>query len=164
MLWVSLAMLQGCRHRRSLPLGRLCHQTHLLAVASDSSAQASPPQINLSGESSSSPALPSSQQTGEVDSDQSPGSFNSTGSYTPIAARTRHQIAPTVQGTPLVMAPLRQLPGAGDVLVTVHAPWTPGDLKNLAKGFPKFREEPGKFKEELEIVFQCYDPSWADVN
>ncbi|CAM5134498.1 unnamed protein product [Eretmochelys imbricata] len=63
-----------------------------------------------------------------------------------------------------LQAPLRELPGAGGDLVIVHAPWTPGDLRNLVKEFPNVREEPEKFREELRTVIQCYNPSWADVN
>ena len=63
--------------------------------------------------------------------------------------------------------PLRQLPGQGpngETTITVPVPWTPGDILNLVKQFPNIREEPQKFKDELETVIHCYDPTWADLN
>ncbi|KAG6920877.1 hypothetical protein G0U57_012824, partial [Chelydra serpentina] len=77
-----------------------------------------------------------------------------------IANHTRSQLNQSA----LLQAPLRQLPGDGNNLVTVHSPWTPGDFRNLVKEFPNIRKDPEKCRDELQTVIQCYNPSWADNN
>ncbi|KAG6923350.1 hypothetical protein G0U57_020911, partial [Chelydra serpentina] len=122
-------------------------------------ASGSLPHVSSPGESSSSP-LPHQQRRTDSEPSSSSldaGSPDPDSSSSPVSHHTRSQV-PTFQ------APLRELPGAAGNLVVVHAPWTPGDLRNLVKEFPKVREEPEMFRDELQTVIQCYNPSWADVN
>lgn len=65
------------------------------------------------------------------------------------------------------IVPVGQLPDQGlerTATVTVHPPWTPGELHKIVREFPDIREEPEKFKRELEIVIICFNPTWADLN
>ncbi|KAG6922228.1 hypothetical protein G0U57_003193 [Chelydra serpentina] len=116
------------------------------------------PHLFRGGESSALPGEFSASLSNRAGSGFVP---DSTGiSLDSIANHTRSQLNQSA----LLQAPLRQLPGDGNNLVTVHSPWTPGDFRNLVKEFPNIREDPEKCRDELQTVIQCYNPSWADIN
>lgn len=49
-------------------------------------------------------------------------------------------------------------------VIQVHVPWFQAEICNMVTSFLNIRDEPARFKEQLETIIEAYNPTWVILN